>query len=62
MQTVTVGLDIAKLFHAYGVDVHGEKALSRKLRRGPVEAFSAKLVPCLVGAKREKLRRRISEI
>jgi transposase len=49
-QPVTVGLDIAKnVFHAYGVDAHGEKVFSRKLRRGQVEAFFAKLEPCLIG-------------
>jgi hypothetical protein len=32
VQPVTVGLDIAKnVFHAYGVDAHGEKVLSREL-------------------------------
>lgn len=50
VQPVTVGLDIAKnVFHAYGVDSHGQKAVSRKLRRAQVEAFFAKLEPCLVG-------------
>lgn len=50
VQPVTVGLDIAKnIFHAYGVDAHGEKVLSRKLRRAQVAAFFAKLEPCLVG-------------
>jgi len=50
MQPVTVGLDIAKnVFHAYGVDAHGEKVLSRELRRAKVEAFFAGLKPCLVG-------------
>lgn len=50
VQPVTVGLDIAKnVFHAYGVDAHGEKVLSRKLRRAQVESFFAKLEPCLVG-------------
>lgn len=50
VQPVTVGLDIAKnVFHAYGVDAHGEGVLSRKLRRAQVEAFFAKLEPCLVG-------------
>jgi transposase len=49
-QPVTVGLDIAKnVFHAYGVDAQGEKALSRKLRHTQVEAFFARLEPCLVG-------------
>ena len=50
VQPVTVGLDIAKnVFHAYCVDAHGEKVLSRKLRRAQVEALFAKLEPCLVG-------------
>ena len=50
VQPVTVGLDIAKnVFHAYGVGAQGEKILSRKLRRSQVEAYFAKLEPCLVG-------------
>lgn len=50
VRPVTVGLDIAKnVFHAYGVDGHGKKVLSRKLRRAQVEAFFAKLEPCLGG-------------
>lgn len=50
VQPVTVGLDIAKnIFHAYGVDTNGQKVVSRKLRRAQVEAFFAKLDPCLVG-------------
>lgn len=50
VQPVTVGLDIAKnVFHAHGVDAQGHKVISRKLRRGQVEAFFAKLGPCLVG-------------
>lgn len=50
VQPVTVGLDIAKnVFHAYGVDAQGQKIISRKLRRAQVEAFFAKLEPCLIG-------------
>lgn len=50
VQAVTVGLDIAKnVFHAYGTGVDGERAFSRKLRRGQVEAFFSKLEPCLIG-------------
>jgi transposase len=50
VQAITVGLDIAKnVFHAYGVDAAGVKAFSRKLRRSQVEAFFAKLEPCLIG-------------
>ena len=50
VQPATVGMDIAKnVFHAYGVDAQGQKVLSRKLRRAQVEAFFAKLEPCLIG-------------
>ena len=50
VQPATVGLDIAKnVFHAYGVDAQGQKVLSRKLRRAQVEAFFAKIEPCLIG-------------
>jgi transposase len=37
------------VFHAYGVSAEGERAFSRKLRRGPIEAFFCKLEPCLIG-------------
>ena len=41
VQPVTVSLDIAKnVFHAHGLDSQGQKVLSRKLRRGQVEARS----------------------
>jgi transposase len=50
VQTVTVGIDIAKnVFHAYGVGADGDKAFGRKLRRAQVEAFFSKLELCLIG-------------
>jgi transposase len=50
MSTATIGLDIAKnVFQVYGVDQQGKPMLQRKLRRGEVLRFFAKLPPCLVG-------------
>lgn len=50
MSTATIGLDIAKnVFQVYGVDQHGKAVLQRKLRRGEVLRFFAKLPPTLVG-------------
>src|SRR5580765_7573588 len=50
MNTAMIGLDIAKnVFQVYGVDQHGKPMLQRKLRRGEVLRFFAKLPPCLVG-------------
>jgi len=50
MQTVTVGLDLAKaVFHAVGVDADGRMSLKRKLRRAELLEFFAQLPPCLVG-------------
>ena len=45
-----VGLDIAKnVFQAHGADATGRRVLRRRLRRGEVAAFFARLPPCLVG-------------
>ena len=45
-----VGLDIAKnTFQAHGADATGRRVLRRRLRRGEVAAFFARLPPCLVG-------------
>jgi transposase len=50
MNTATIGFDIAKnVFQVYGVDRHGKPMLQRKLRRGEVLRFFAKLPPCLIG-------------
>jgi transposase len=50
MNVTTVGLDIAKrVFYAHGVDRNGKTVMQRKLTRGKVLEFFAKLSPCLVG-------------
>jgi transposase len=47
---VTIGLDIAKsVFQVHGVDGSGAIIVRRRLTRGKVLAFFAKLPPCLVG-------------
>lgn len=50
MEVSMIGLDIAKsAFQAHGVDGSGREVLRRKLRRGQVKTFFAKLEPCVVG-------------
>ncbi len=50
MTTLTFGLDIAKnVFQVHGVDGHGKLRLQRKLRRGEVLRFFARVEPCLIG-------------
>ena len=50
VNVVTVGLDIAKsVFQVHGVDVVGEVATRRRLRRAQVLPFFAKLPACLIG-------------
>lgn len=50
MNITTVGLDIAKnVFYAHGVDRNGKVVLQRKLTRGKVLEFFAKLPVCLIG-------------
>src|SRR5687768_18557474 len=47
-----VGLDIAKnVFQAHGADAAGRRVLGRRLRRGEVAAFFARLPPSLVGSE-----------
>jgi transposase len=46
----TIGLDIAKhVFQVHGVDSAGNVAIKRRLRRGEVLTFFAKLQPTLIG-------------
>jgi transposase len=46
----TIGLDLAKhVFQMHGVDAAGECVLRKRLRRGQVVAFFARLPRCLVG-------------
>lgn len=48
-EITTVGLDLAKnVFQLHGADAVGKAGLRRKLRRGQVLEFFAKLPPCLV--------------
>jgi transposase len=50
MQTITIGLDLAKnVFQAHGVGTNGEVMLRRKLRRSEVIEFFRDLAPCLIG-------------
>jgi transposase len=46
----TIGLDLAKrVFQVHGVDGSGQVVMTRRLGRGQVLTFFAKLKPCLVG-------------
>lgn len=46
----TIGLDIAKhVFQVHGVDAVGNVAIKKRLRRGEVLTFFAKLQPTLIG-------------
>jgi len=50
MEIAVIGLDLAKhVFQVHGVDAAGRAVLRRKLRRGEVLAFFAKLPRALVG-------------
>ncbi len=50
MQITTIGLDLAKhIFQVHGVDAAGAVAEKRRLRRGQVLSYFAKLPPCRVG-------------
>ena len=50
MQTVTIGLDIAKsVFQVHGVDAQGTVVIRRQLKRRQVLPFFKKLPPCLIG-------------
>ena len=50
MNISMIGLDIAKsAFQVHGVDASGCAVLRRKLRRGQMKPFFAKLAPCVVG-------------
>ena len=47
---VTIGLDLGKsVFQVHGVDGGGEVVVQRRLTRGKLLAFFAKLPACLVG-------------
>lgn len=49
-QVSTIGLDIAKkVFQVHGVDEAGAVTVCRRVRRGQLLSYFAKLPPCLVG-------------
>lgn len=53
----TIGLDLAKqVFQVHGIDQQGAVAVRKRLRRGAVMEFFARLAPCVVGI--EALRQR----
>ena len=44
-----VGLDLAKtVFQVHGVDAKGDVMVARKVRRGALAQFFARLAPCVV--------------
>lgn len=50
MEITTIGLDLAKLvFQVHGIAADGSIVLKKRLRRGQVHTFFARLKPCLVG-------------
>ena len=50
MQVITIGLDIAKsVFQVHGEDANAKIVIQKRLRRGQVTGFFAKLAPALVG-------------
>jgi transposase len=50
MKTIMIGLDLAKsVFQVHGVDGAGQVVIRRRLRRGQVLGFFAKLEPAVVG-------------
>jgi len=50
MHITTIGIDLAKsVFQLHGVDAEDKVVLKKKLRRGAVLDFLAKLEPCLIG-------------
>jgi transposase len=50
MQITTIGLDLAKhIFQVHGVDADGAAVEKRRLRRGQVLTYFAKLPACVVG-------------
>jgi transposase len=52
MQTIMMGLDIAKsVFQVHGIDEAGKVVHRRRLRRSQLEAFFGKLAPAVVGVE-----------
>jgi len=45
-----IGIDLAKnVFQVHGVDAVGQPVLTKKLSRGQMIEFFAKITPCLIG-------------
>jgi len=50
MQITTIGLDLAKhIFQVHGIDANEGVVEKRRLRRGQVLSYFAKLAPCRSG-------------
>ena len=50
MNTITIGLDLAKnVFQVHGVDANGKVTIRKKLHRAEVLSFLGSLPACLVG-------------
>ena len=50
MNTITIGLDLAKnVFQVHGVDANGKVTIRKKLRRAEVLSFLGSLPACLIG-------------
>ncbi len=57
MNTLTIGLDIAKsVFQVHGVDESGNVIIRRQLKRRYVLLFFKRLQPCLIGIEACALR------
>jgi len=51
-EITTIGLDLAKhVFQVHGIDASGAPVVRKRLRRGEVLAFFARLPGCLVGVE-----------
>lgn len=49
-QVAVIGIDLAKnVFQVHGTDAAGHSVLTKKLSRGQMTEFFAKLTPCLIG-------------
>ncbi len=50
MKITTIGIDLAKeVFQIHGADKHGKVLLRKRLSRGKMAKFFAKIEPCLIG-------------
>ena len=57
MNITRIGLDLAKnVLQVHGVDERGKALLRKRLKRGEVVAFFARLSPCLIGMEAAAVR------